>query len=302
MSLIKPFRALRPAPGRAAEILAPPYDVLSSAEARERAEGQAVELPAYLQARDRPRPRRPIPTTARSTPRRRENLDRMVKAGVLIRDAKPALLRLPADLARPRADRARRGRLARRLRDQPRPQARADHAGEGGRPRPPDRGGQRPDRPGDDRLSRPRRRSTPCWPRPPPDAPTSTSPPTTACATRCGWSTTSRRSRALTRAFDALPAIYIADGHHRSAAAARVAQARGGATGSHGYFLSVIFPHHQMTILDYNRVVRDLNGRSAEQLLAALRERFTVDRVGQAGAPRRIAASSACISPAAGTG
>ena len=56
----------------------------------------------------------------------------------------------------------------------------------------------------------------------------------------------------------------------------RVAQARGGSTGSHGYFLSVIFPHHQMTILDYNRVVRDLNGRSADALLAALRERFTV--------------------------
>src|SRR4029077_2535523 len=81
---------------------------------------------------------------------------------------------------------------------------------------------------------------------------------------------------ALTKAFNALPVIYIADGHHRSAAASRVAQARGGSTGSHGYFLSVIFPHHQMTILDYNRVVKELNGRSAEQLLAALRERFTV--------------------------
>jgi uncharacterized protein (DUF1015 family) len=81
---------------------------------------------------------------------------------------------------------------------------------------------------------------------------------------------------ALTKAFDVLPAIYIADGHHRSAAASRVAQTHGGATGSHGYFLSVIFPHHQMTILDYNRVVKDLNGRSADALLAALREHFTV--------------------------
>ncbi len=81
---------------------------------------------------------------------------------------------------------------------------------------------------------------------------------------------------ALTRAFEALPAIYIADGHHLSAAAARVAKARGGNGGSHGYFLSVVFPHHQMTILDYNRVVKDLNGKSPEQLLAALRERFAV--------------------------
>jgi uncharacterized protein (DUF1015 family) len=81
---------------------------------------------------------------------------------------------------------------------------------------------------------------------------------------------------ALTRAFDALPAIYIADGHHRSAAAARVAQARKG-PGSHSNFLSVIFPHHEMTILDYNRVLRDLNGNSPEQILAALKESSSIE-------------------------
>ena len=69
---------------------------------------------------------------------------------------------------------------------------------------------------------------------------------------------------ALTRAFDALPALYIGDGHHRSAAAARVAEARGDGAGSHRDFLTVIFPHHEMTILDYNRVLRDLNGRTAD--------------------------------------
>jgi uncharacterized protein (DUF1015 family) len=79
----------------------------------------------------------------------------------------------------------------------------------------------------------------------------------------------------LTRAFEALPAIYIADGHHRSAAAARVSAGRKG-DGSHSYFLSVIFPEHEMTILDYNRVVKDLNGFSVEQFLAELRKKFTV--------------------------
>jgi uncharacterized protein (DUF1015 family) len=79
----------------------------------------------------------------------------------------------------------------------------------------------------------------------------------------------------LTLAFEALPAIYIADGHHRSAAAARVGAARQG-DGSHRYVLSVIFPEHEMTILDYNRVVKDLNGRNAEQFLAELRKNFTV--------------------------
>src|SRR5262249_43336421 len=81
---------------------------------------------------------------------------------------------------------------------------------------------------------------------------------------------------ALTRAFDALPALYIADGHHRSAAAARVAAVRGKA-GSHTHFLSVIFPHHEMTILDYNRVLRDLNGRTPEALVAELRKSFAVE-------------------------
>jgi uncharacterized protein (DUF1015 family) len=81
----------------------------------------------------------------------------------------------------------------------------------------------------------------------------------------------------FSRKFEALPALYIADGHHRAAAAARVAQARSGAPGwSHRFFLSVIFPHHEMTILDYNRVVRDLNGRTPEQLLAEIGKRFVV--------------------------
>jgi uncharacterized protein (DUF1015 family) len=80
----------------------------------------------------------------------------------------------------------------------------------------------------------------------------------------------------FTRAVDALPALYIGDGHHRSAAASRVARARGNGAGTHGYFLAVLFPHHEMTILDYNRVLRDLNGRSPEQLVAELRARFAV--------------------------
>ena len=82
----------------------------------------------------------------------------------------------------------------------------------------------------------------------------------------------------LTSVFEAAGALYIADGHHRAAAAERVSAARGGSgsEGSHRYFLSVVFPHHAMTILDYNRVVRDLNGRTPEQLLNEIGERFAV--------------------------
>jgi len=85
---------------------------------------------------------------------------------------------------------------------------------------------------------------------------------------------------ALTRAVEALPALYIADGHHRAAAAFRVAEARGGGAGGadgDDYFLAVLLPENQMTILDYNRVLRDLNGRSAAELLAEIRRRCTVE-------------------------
>ena len=79
----------------------------------------------------------------------------------------------------------------------------------------------------------------------------------------------------LVAEFAKMPALYIADGHHRSAAAGRVYQSRNGAGGSAG-FLTVIFPHDQMNILAYNRVLKDLNGHSPEDILAALGKVFTI--------------------------
>lgn len=75
--------------------------------------------------------------------------------------------------------------------------------------------------------------------------------------------------RFLTAAFAAIPMLYIADGHHRSAAAARVFVNRDGA-GHSGWFLSVIFADSQVQILPYNRVLKDLNGLSPEALLEKL--------------------------------
>ncbi len=75
--------------------------------------------------------------------------------------------------------------------------------------------------------------------------------------------------------FGRMPCLYIADGHHRSAAAARVFQTRKGA-GHSAFFLSVIFPHNQMQILPYNRVLKDLNGLSAPALLEKLRGIFDI--------------------------
>jgi uncharacterized protein (DUF1015 family) len=86
--------------------------------------------------------------------------------------------------------------------------------------------------------------------------------------------------------FSAIPNLYIADGHHRSAAAARVYQSRAGAGGS-AFFLAVIFPHNQMRILPYNRVLKDLNGRSPAELLAALDRVFTIHPDGEPSPARK---------------
>jgi uncharacterized protein (DUF1015 family) len=86
--------------------------------------------------------------------------------------------------------------------------------------------------------------------------------------------------------FARIPALYIADGHHRSAAAARVFQSRKGA-GQSGYFLNVIFPHNQMQILPYNRVLKDLNGVSSAQLLEKLDGIFILKAPGAATPARK---------------
>ncbi len=78
--------------------------------------------------------------------------------------------------------------------------------------------------------------------------------------------------------FREVDALYIADGHHRSAAASRVHALRKGKAGNHGGFLAVVFPHDQLQILDYNRLVKDLNGATPEQFLSKVSEKFTVEK------------------------
>ena len=90
----------------------------------------------------------------------------------------------------------------------------------------------------------------------------------------------------IERAFAGVQQLYIADGHHRSAAAARVFKNRQGAGGS-GFFLAVIFPHDRVQILPYNRVLKDLNGWTPEQLLEVLTGVFAFAPVGDAMPARR---------------
>ncbi len=280
--MIKPFRALRPAPGRAAEVLAPPYDVLSSSEARERAKGKPWSFlhvsKAEIDLDPAIDPYAPA-VYAKSA----ANLKRTIEAGMLVRDAKPGYyvyrltwrghvetgLAAVASLADYAGNRIRRHEHTTPAKEDDRVrQIEAVNAQTGpvmlGYPTAPQI---------DAVLGR-----------------AAAASPEFDVTADDGvrhqlWVVADDATVAtLTREVDSLPALYIADGHHRSAAAARVAAARTG-QGSHSYFLAVLFPQNEMTILDYNRVLRDLHGHAPEAVLAQLRERYSVAASDQAVRP-----------------
>jgi uncharacterized protein (DUF1015 family) len=90
----------------------------------------------------------------------------------------------------------------------------------------------------------------------------------------------------ITGLFEQMPALYIADGHHRSAAAALVGNEKAGQNPNHrgdeeyNYFMAVCFPANQLTIIDYNRVVKDLNGLVEDEFLSKLEKYFFVEKKG----------------------
>jgi uncharacterized protein (DUF1015 family) len=282
VTLIRPFRALRPAPGHAAEVLAPPYDVLSSVEARERAGGMPWSFLHVSKAEIDLDPSTD-PFDPAVYAKAAENLRRMIAANILVRDDKPSYyvyrltwrgrsqtgLAAVASLADYATNRIRRHELTTPTKEDDRVrQIEAVNA-----------------QTGPVMIAYPAAAEI--------DATLTEAASGTPAVDMTAddgvrhqlWVVNDDAMIAgLTRAVDSLPALYIADGHHRSAAAARVAKARGG-EGSHSYFLAVLFPQQQMTILDYNRVLRDLNGLSPEQLLGKLRERYAVAPSNQPARP-----------------
>lgn len=278
LSLIHPFPALRPAPGRAAEVIAPPYDVLTSDEARTRATGRPWSFLHISKPEiDLPPDTDVFAPVVYDTARR--NLQRMTDAGVLVRDPVPGFyvyriassdlvqtgLVFGASVAAYDAGRIRRHELT------------------------------RPDKE-DDRVRQVEAVRSQTGPvlMAYPDAPSvdamlgaiTVSPPAADATADDGirhtlWVVSDNAIQAqLGVAFEAMPALYIADGHHRSAAASRVAATRRaagvGTDDPSQSILAVAFPRHQMRILPYNRVVTDLGGRSAEAFLEALRHDFDV--------------------------
>jgi len=102
----------------------------------------------------------------------------------------------------------------------------------------------------------------------------------------------------ITSTFEGIPAFYVADGHHRTAAAARVGEYKASKNPNHtgneeyNYFMAVCFPESQLKVMDYNRVVRDLNGLTPEEFLAALVDDFIVAEIPSCGLTSEPMASS----------
>ena len=273
MSLIAPFAGLRPAPGRAAEVIAPPYDVLDSAEARARAAGRPHSFLHISKAEiDLPPDTDPYAPVVYA--RAAENFAALRTAGVLLRDPQPRYyayrltwqgrqqlgLVAGASVAAYNAGRIKKHEFTRPAKE-------------------------------DDRVRQIealKAQTGPvflCYPAAAEIdarlAAVAASVPAADVSADDGvrhefWDIGGADDIAFfSAAFERLPALYVADGHHRSAAAARVAAAQPGNALAQ-YFLAVIFPHHQLKILDYNRLVRDLNGHSPQALLAAIGQRFRV--------------------------
>jgi len=273
MTLIQPFTGLRPLNARAAEVVAPPYDVLSSDEARIRAAGRPWSF-LHISKPEIDLPEGTDPYSEEVYARAAVNLQHMLREGILERDAEPCyyIYRLVmgehsqtglvavASVADYDSNRIRRHEFTRPDKEDDRVrQIEALNAQTG-----PVLLAYRSQAEVDALLA---------------DA--ARAEPEVELVADDGiahslWVVRDpARIGQITAAFEAMEALYIADGHHRSAAASRVAASRGSSSQA-GYFLCVIFPHTQMQILDYNRVVRDLAGMSPEILLARIAERFQV--------------------------
>ena len=284
--LIRPFTALRPRTEDAAAVAAPPYDVLSSEEARVRASGKPFSFLHISKAEiDLP------PEVDHYAPevyaKSSENLNKLIASGVIFRDAKPCYyayrlvmgthtqtgLIVAASVADYDTNRIRKHEFTRPDKEDDRVrQIEALNAQTGPVLL------AHPDSDEAERLVAAATEGTPIADLTADDGIQHTL-----------WLIDdSAAIERISAVIDAMPSLYIADGHHRSAAASRVAAARRGQgkPDSAEYFLAVVFPARQMAIMDYNRVVRDLNGHSVDAFLKAVGECCTVTPSAQQTKPQ----------------
>ena len=285
--LVRPFRALRPAPEYASEVAAPPYDVVTTEEARALAAGRKWSF-LHISKAEIDLPPGTDPRAPEVYAKAAENMRAMVAAGVLVRDRAPGFY-----VYRVRAgDHVQTGIVGagsveaydlNRIRKHELTQPAKE----------------------DDRVRQIEAvgaETGPVFVTHASDAALAAvieavvaAPP--AYSVVLGsvehtlWVVAGNADiKRIGGAFDAMEAIYIADGHHRSAAGQRATAAKRAANPGHtgaedyNYFLIVSFPEDEVRILDYNRVIKDLNGLSEEEFLARVAAEFDVD---ERGAPVR---------------
>ena len=280
MPLVQPFRGLRPVTSHAADVVAPPYDVLNTEEARERSSGKPLSF-LHISKPEIDLPAGTDPYAAEVYAKGAENLNRLIDDGILMREDKPCYyvyrlvmgdhqqtgLVVTASVVDYDSNRIRKHEFTRPDKEDDRVrQIDALNAQTG------------PvfltyrHHPEVEKIINKTTQNAPLYDLTADDGVQHTI-----------WIIDNDQDiESLTSTFDAMESLYIADGHHRSASASRIAAARNEGkdnTGnaSHDYFLSVIFPDNQMQILDYNRVIKDLNGLSKEALLEGIKKRFTLE-------------------------
>ena len=285
MATLRPFLAYRPPPADAVRVASPPYDVINTAEARALAEGN----PASFLHVSRPEIDLPEGTDDHADEvyaKGRENLATLIEQRALVQDPEPHLYLYAqkmgshrqtgvvacASVAEYMADTIKKHEKTRADKEDDRTR----HIEELGAHDEPVFLTYRADK-GIDALV----------------ADAVTAPPIYDFTTADGvehrlWVLGRELTRDLEERFESVPTLYVADGHHRSAAAARVHQKLRGDGGQHDVFLAVVFPHEQMKILPYNRVVRDLEGRTPAALLERLKATLDLEPAesGAAAAPK----------------
>ena len=281
--MIRPFSALRPTPEFAAEVAAPPYDVVSFDEACALAQGKPWSF-LHISRPEIDLPRGTDPYSAPVYAKAQENLKRMRERGILERDTAPRYYAYrmvmdgpvqtglvgAASIAAYDQQRIRRHELTRADKEDDRVrQIEALNAQTGPVLL------AYPDCAEVDELLDDAAKPAPEF-----DVTAS------GGVHHMLWTIADEKAmRRLSAAFDAMPALYIADGHHRSAAASRVAASRG--TSERDGFLCVAFPQRQMRILPYNRLVRDLKGMDRVEFLRRLGTSFRVTRSAKPVSPKR---------------
>ena len=288
MAVITPFRALRPKPELAAQVAAPPYDVVSLEEARQQAKGNPYSFlrigRAELELDDNLDPYSPAVYEHGA-----KNLQQLIQRGVLTQEARPMFgvyrqkwgaheqtgLVALASVEEYDQGRIKKHEFTRPVKENDRVQLIQTHESQSGpvllffRQRP--------------KVAQ--------WF----EGVTSRQPDVQFVAPdtveHTVWSVRDdAQINDIIEAFRDIPALYIADGHHRSAAASRVRAARRASEKSNtprpeDGFLAVIFPNDQLQILPYNRVVKDLHGHTPAQLRQAIAAQFELQSISQPGQP-----------------